>query len=224
MVFSPTIQWLLPTNTTYNNMKRTIALLAAIGISLVSVCAQPSDSSPAPATSDTLYSLTAYVSGGYVHNVSEFTISPAGLSKSGLGGALRIMWKPEHLLRMGVEIARTHVYTVKQEGLQTAFGKTDVNITLNATPWLLVFSMSPLDNVDVYVGGGGAFETTSSEAFGSTASTGSLSGAAMAAVSYMRPLSDTWSLGGEAKWLYMDKYDDMVVSVQVMVSFKFLEY
>jgi hypothetical protein len=215
MVFFPIIQWLSRTNITYNNMKRTIVLLAAIVVPLVSLCAQPSD---------TLYSLTAYVSGGYVRNVSEFTISPAGLSQSGLGGALRIMWKPEHLLRMGLEIGRTHVYTVKQEGVQTAFGTTNVNITLNATPWLLVFSMSPLDNMDVYVGGGGAFETTSSEAFGSTASTGSLSGAAMAAVSYMRPLSDKWSLGGEAKWLYMDKYDDMVVSVQVMVSYKFLEW
>jgi len=32
-----------------------------------------------------------------------------------------------------------------------------------------------------------------------------------------------WSLGGEAKWLYVDKYDDMAVSVQVVVSYKFLE-
>jgi len=224
MVFFPIIQWLSRTNITYNNMKRIIALLAAIGISLVSVCAQPSDSSRSSAGSDTLYSLTAYVSGGYARNVSEFTISPAGLSRSGLVGALRIMWKPEHLLRMGLEIGRTHVYTVKQEGLQTAFGKTDVNMTLNATPWFLVFSMAPFDNVDVYLGGGGAFETTSSEAFGSTSATGSLSGAAMAAVSYMLPLSEKWSLGGEMKWLYMDKYDDMVVSLQVMVSYRFLEW
>jgi len=224
MVFSPIIQWLLPTNTTYNNMKRTIALLAAIGISLASVYAQPSDSSPASATSDTLYSLTAYVSGGYVHNVSEFTISPAGLDRGGMGFAVRIMWKPEHLLRMGLETGRTHVYSVKQEGLQTAYGKTDVNMTLNATPILLVFSMSPFDNLDVYVGGGSAFLSSDAESFGSTSATSSLSGGAMAAVSYMRPLSDAWSIGGEAKWLYFDKYDDMVVSLQVMVSFRFLEY
>jgi hypothetical protein len=224
MVFSPITQWLLRTNITYNNMKRTFALLAAIGVSLVSVSAQPSDSSRSPATSDTLYSLTAYVSGGYAHDVSSFEISPAGLDRGGAGFSVRVMWKPEHLLRMGLEIGRTHVYSVKQEGLQTAYGKTDVNLTLNATPILLVFSMSPFDNLDVYVGGGSAFLNSDAQSFGSTSATSSLSGGAMAAVSYMRPLSDAWSIGGEAKWLYFDKYDDTVVSVQVMVSFKFLEW
>jgi len=84
--------------------------------------------------------------------------------------------------------------------------------------------MSPFANLDVYVGGGTAFLTSDAESFGSSSTTSSLSGGAMAAVSYMRPLSNAWSIGGEAKWLYFDKYDDMVVSLQLMVSYKFLEW
>lgn len=206
-------------HTTFNSRGARVVALMVLLVGAHSAFAQPTEP---------VYSLTGYVSGGFVRNVSTFDISPDGLDRTGLAGSLRVMWKPEHLLRVGLEMGLTHVYTVKQSSVSDPefpeFGTTNVNATLNAWPFLIMFSMSPIERLDVYLGGGFAIMASNAEAFGATVTTTSFSGAGELAVAYMYPVSELLSVGCEVRWLTMEKYDDNDLGIHLLFAGKFLEW
>ena len=173
---------------------------------------------------DTTYALIAYGGVGYTRNISTFDITPSGLQQNGFGGTLRIMWKPEHLLRIGIETGLTHVYHVKTENVQTAFGSTDFTSSLNAVPILLAFSMPLTDRLEAIIRTGSFLLSSRTESFSSKVTTSTLSVGFGVGLSYMAPLDTDWDIGGEIKWYHMDKFDDDNITLQVMVSFRFLEW
>lgn len=175
-------------------------------------------------TSDTTYALVAYGGGGYVRNVSEFDITPQGLHQNGFGGTLRVMWRPEHLLRLGLETGLTQVYYIKTENVQTDFGVTTFTSSMNAVPILLTLSMPLSEHIDVYGGLGSFLLYSNTESFGSSVTQSSLSIGFSLGVSYMTPLEGDWGIGGELKWYHMDKFSDDNITLQVMVSYRFLEW
>ena len=175
-------------------------------------------------TSDTTYALIAYGGGGYVRNISQFDINPEGLQRNGFGGTVRVMWKPEHLLRLGLETGLTQVYYIKSEDVQTEFGVTDFTSSMNAVPILLAISMPLTKRIDVYAGLGSFFLYSNTESFGSNVTASALSIGFSAGVSYMTPLDTDWGIGGELKWYHLDKFSDDTITLQVMVSYRFLEW
>jgi hypothetical protein len=173
---------------------------------------------------DTLYTLTVYTGGGYTRNVSSFEAEPTGLQRDGLAGTLRVMWKPEHLLRLGLETGLTHVYRVKVTNVRSAFGTTDGRSSLNAIPLVIMFSMPLMENLEILAGAGIFILYSSSEAFGSTAVSTVISPAFLASACYLIPLSDSFKIGAELKWYRFDRFDDNNVGLQVLVSYKILEW
>jgi hypothetical protein len=173
---------------------------------------------------DTTYALIAYGGIGYSRNLSHFDIQPQGLVRNVFGGTLRIMWKPEHLLRLGIETGLTQVYYFKSGDLQTSFGPTNFSSSLNAVPILLSLSMPLTDRLDIYASPGSFLLYSTTEAFGTKVTSTVLSVGYAVALSYMSPLEGDWQIGGELKWYHMDRFSDNNIMLQVMVSYRFLEW
>ena len=209
------IQAWWPITTTHNSMNKSAAVLA--GFLLFSVLARGQSASP-------IYALTAYASTGYVRNLSQFEAPPPGLNQNGFAGSIRIMWKPEYLLSAGLEVGRTHIYSVNQDQVQTEFGTTDLHSSKDAWLILPVFSMSPLPALEVNVGIGSAISTATVESFGNTSNSSEFGSAFMASVAYLVPLSGNLRLGGELKFIRINKYEDDNLSLQVTLAYRFLEW
>lgn len=173
---------------------------------------------------DTTYALIVYGGVGYTRNVSSFDIVPQGLQQNAFGGTLRVMWKPEHLLRIGIETGLTQVYYVKTDNIPTPFGTTNFTSSLNAVPILLALSMPLAEHVDVYVETGSYLLYSSTKSFGSTVTSSALSVGYALGLSYMTELDGDWGIGGEIKWQHMDRYSDDNIMLHVMVSYQFLEW
>ncbi|HMK37918.1 MAG TPA: hypothetical protein VK569_01170, partial [Bacteroidota bacterium] len=92
--------------------------------------------------------------------------------------------------------------------------------------WLFipVFSMSPIPPVEVNLGIGSALYTTTASSFGITASSTGFGSAFLASVAYLVPLSGNLRLGGELKFMRLNKYEDNNLSLQITFSYKFLEW
>jgi hypothetical protein len=197
--------------------KRNRLIVAALTLMLFSTSASAQNA-------DTTYALIVYGGGGFTRNLSQFDVLPSGLQRNGFGGTLRIMMRPEHLLRVGLETGLTQVYYVKSEGVQTDFGITDFTSSMNAVPILLVFSMPLVEHLDIYAGSGGFLMYSNTESFGTQVTASAMSIGFMLGLSYMVPLEGDWGIGGELKWYHMDKFSDDNIMLHLMVSYRFLEW
>lgn len=175
-------------------------------------------------SADTLYSLTVYANGGYVRNISEFEIELPGLNRNGFIGTVRIMWKPENLLRAGLEFGITHVYSVDEESVQTDSGTTNLNTNVNAYPIMAVFSMSPMENLDINIGTGIAITSSTNSSFGNESSASDFGGVFMISAGYFFPVSNNFRIGLELRGTKIYKYDDYNIALLISLAYKFLEY
>jgi hypothetical protein len=167
------------------------------------------------------FALVAYVGGG----VSFFTGdagTPLGLKATKTivnpVGTLRIMWQPDHLLRVGLESGWTNFYSYKVED-NNVKGKVNVQ----SIPILLVFSMPVFQRFNVYAGPGGYIITSKLNYQTQTNST-TLSLGWMAAVSFEYPLNDKLGLVSELKWLDSFETKDQSLTVQIQLRWKFLTW
>lgn len=175
-------------------------------------------------TPDTSYAWILYAGGGYTRNISEFDFKPDGLLQNGFIGSVRVMWKPEHLLRVGLETGYHFVYGSEVESFTNEFGTTSAQTSLYVMPILLVFSMPVIDRFDAWVGMGAGLLTSHVEFFGQTTNASSFTPYMYAGVSYMYPVARDLQLGGEVRYQYMERFRDQNLSVQVMMSWQFSTY
>lgn len=173
---------------------------------------------------DSLYSLTAYLGAGYVYNVTTFDYEYASLNRGGLNANLRIMWKPEFLLRGGIEFGYTGVYSIDEGSVQTDSGTTSIKTNSYAYPLMIVFSMSIMDNWEVSYGTGVAFSVVKNEAFGSNSFSSNGSSTIMASTSYYWPVMKNSRLGLELRGTWLPKYDDYLISLGASFAYQFFEY
>jgi hypothetical protein len=196
-----------------------------IGLLAMLICVHfPSAAQDKARTGDTekngLYSLNVFAGGGvsfYLTNPG----TPYGLnsqvSVSHPIGTLRIMWYPDHLLRIGVETGITNFYSYKfQDSLSG-------NVIVQSVPLILVFSMPVTKRINVYMGPGGYFITSKLNFEGHTNS-GSFSLGWMVAGSYEYPLNDKLGIAGEVKLLDAFETKDASLSVQIQLHWKFMEW
>ena len=175
-------------------------------------------------TPDTSYAWILYAGGGYTRNFSEFNFKPEGIMQNGFTGTVRVMWKPEHLLRVGLETGYHYVYGTKVESFTNEFGTSDARTSLHVMPILLVISMPVVDRFSVWLGAGGGLLTSHVEFFGETTDASSFTPYAYLGASYMYPIARDLCLGGEARYVYMERFRDQNFSVQVMLSWQFSTY
>lgn len=165
-------------------------------------------------------SLTAYGFFGYSRNVSSFPNPVPGLEQNGVGGSLRIMWHPEHLLSFGVDVGLTRVYSVNQ----TLEDGSPLHSTLDAMPIQFIFSMSPWHRVAFNIGTGPNFSRSHVESLGNTTSSSAFGASFMASVLYIVPLGQKLGIGGEFKYLRTTTYNDNNLSLSVALAWRFADW
>lgn len=203
------------TITMVNEMKQKFIILFVLLFSFGACYAQSGDS---------IYTLTAYGGFGYVRNISSFNYELPGLNKNGLIGNLRIMWKPDYLLRAGIEVGRTDLYSVDQPDIQTDSGSTNLKTDVYSWTYMFVFSMSPLNNLDINAGTGWGFNTVNNSLFGNESTSTEVGSVFMVSSAYYYPVSGNLKVGAEIRFMHLPKYDDQIFTLQFSIAYIFLEY
>ncbi len=133
-----------------------------------------------------LYSLNVFVGGGvsfYLANPGTPADLKSQVSQTHPIGTLRVMWYPDHLLRVGLETGITNFYSYKIH--DTISG----SVVVQAVPLLLVFSMPITKHISLFAGPGGYFITSKLDFEGQNQA-GTFSLGWMAAGSYEYPIND----------------------------------
>ena len=197
------------------NKHRSILMALVIVAGLVTVpqlCAQTHEAGP--------YNLTAYVGGGLSKYVTSPGGPPAGVpvdhTTTGLAATARVMWCPDHLLRLGLESGWTNFYSY------TFGSQNEGKESVSAVPLIAVWSMNLL-HVDWFAGAG-YYHLNSTLDYMGTVSTNTWSLGWLAAASYTHKLSDNWGVAGEVKWMNAVESQDAAITFQVQMVWKFLEW
>lgn len=177
-------------------------------------------------SNDTSYSLSADLGLGYSRYLT--TLEFIDLNKNGFSGTFRLMWHPEHLLSIGIETGYQYLYSIRSKISSDEFGTSNLSASMVSVPLLFVASMiifpETLRNFEVKGGSGAFFMFNYGELFGSNIYSSVFSLGYHAGASYIQPLNDNISIGGEIKYFYISKLQDSDLSVQVIISYKFLSW
>jgi len=168
------------------------------------------------------YSLVAYVSGGLGYFSSDKGV-PAYLqtsvTKLSPVTSVRIMWFPDHLLKMGLETGYVTFYSYNITDSAGGKGK----VSLNAVPILLVWSMSITKNFNIFAGSGAYILNTQLD-YKEKVISKKFSVGWVAAASYIYPLGKNTGLGLEGKWLYAAETSNGSLCTQLQFVWKFLKW
>jgi len=134
------------------------------------------------------------------------------------------MWKPEYLLSAGLEFGITYVYSVDEKSVQTDSGTTNLNNNINAYPIMAVFSMSPMENLEVNVGTEIAITSSTNSSFGNESSARDFGAVFMISTGYFFPVANNFRIGTELRGTKIVKYDDYNVALFISLAYKFLEW
>lgn len=172
--------------------------------------------------SDTTYSLTAEFGAGYSRYFT--TMDYSELNKNGFSGTVRVMWNPEHLLSIGLETGYQYLYSIDISNYDTEFGNTDFSASMYTIPIFAMFSMKVTPNIKLNAGTGVYLLFNSGNIFGDNLESNQLSIGAHAGVSYLYPINNSVSLGGELLYSYFSKIQDQTFALQFLFVYKFLEW
>ncbi|MDT8322555.1 MAG: hypothetical protein RRA94_00485, partial [Bacteroidota bacterium] len=166
-------------------------------------------------------SLTA--GAGYSHYLYDVE-APADIERSGMTANLRLMWHPDHRLRIGLESGWSRFYRYTVEQVQSSFGTTDASLSLSAVPLLVVFSMPVLPALEVFAGTGGYFVRSHATSFGSTVDVVAFSQGWMVAVAWT---AGEWAgvrFATEMKWYGATQFEDGVLVLQLQGGMDLLRW
>ena len=168
------------------------------------------------------YGWVMYVSGGagyYVSNRGTPGYLESDVSNLSHVSNLRIMWHPDHLLKVGLETGHMTFYSYTFKDSAGTSGKAKVY----AIPLLIEWSMAVTKRLNLFAGSGVYFLRTNLDYQGRTVSP-KVSIGWMAAGSYLHPLSSTVGLGTEIKWMDAAETNNGIVSLQLQFVWKFLKW
>ena len=173
-------------------------------------------------STDSLYSVTLNVGVGYTRYIGSFP--QTGLDKNSYNITGRIMWQAEHLLSVGIETGYVPLYFINVGNYQSAFGSTDVDISLIAIPVFLTFGMDIIENVKVYAGIGGAILNSTADFFDNRVVSSNWSNAYKLAAAYSFSIGDKFNLAAEIKWYNISKIEDSALLLQAALSYRLISY
>lgn len=143
---------------------------------------------------------------------------PGTLNKWSPAGTVRLMWYPRYRLRLGLETGYTNFYRYK---VRDTSGQGQVS--LQAIPVLVVWSMQVLPRVNIYAGFGSYILNTHLNYKGTVDSRDWVLGSNLA-VSYTLPVSKRLGLAAEAKWMSAFESKDAAFSVQLHMVWKVFQW
>jgi hypothetical protein len=169
---------------------------------------------------DSAYALVVSGGGGlafYTGEINPPSDIPSNIRRGGLSGSLRVMWHPDHLLRVGLESGWTRFFSYSlKKG-------SEGNLYLSAIPLLLVFSMPVTSRLDLFLGAGG-YWVFSDLSYETTVHVTEFSQGWMLAGAYRFPLSRSLDLATELKWFNASQFEDASLTVQVHLVWRALEW
>lgn len=168
------------------------------------------------------YGWVLYASGGagfYVSNRGVPQHLNAVVSNLSHVSNLRIMWHPDHLLKVGLETGHMTFYSYTFKDSTGLGGKTK----LYAIPVLIEWTMAVTKRLNLFAGSGVYFLRTNLDYRGRTVSP-KLSIGWMAAASYIHPLSTDIGLGTELKWMEAAETSNGIISLQLQLVWKFMKW
>lgn len=175
---------------------------------------------------DTLHTLSADLGLGYSRYLT--TLEFPELNKNGFSGIFRVMWHPEHLLSVGLETGYQYLYSIRSEISSEEFGSSDLEASMISVPFLFTASMvifpETLPKFEVNGGWGAFFMFNYGSLYGSSIYSSVFSLGYHAGASYIHPLNDDVSIGGEVKYFYISKLQDSDLSILFLVSYNFLSW
>lgn len=172
---------------------------------------------------DTTYKVNVIAGLGYSYFITSLA-ELDGLNPHSFNATVKIMWQPEHLLRVGIESGYLSFYSYEQTGFTSEYGTTDVKSSLAAVPIILVFAMELFDNLEVSSGVGVYFIFSEIDSYNNKVSSSVFSNGYYASLSYYRPLNHDISIGGELKYYYLSKIEDADLTVQLVFKYNLGEY
>jgi hypothetical protein len=199
--------------------KRNIILFFCLLLSLKTVAQEEFSSQP---TKRAHYAWVASFSGGAGYFISNSGAPPylsRDISNVSHVASFRLMWHPDHLLKVGVETGHLTFYTYR---FRDSVNREGV-VRLSAVPLLAVWNMAVTKRLNLFAGSGVYFLKTNLDYRGKTASH-KLSIGWMAAGNYIHPLSANVGLGTELKWMNATEAASGIVSLQLQLVWKFLNW
>lgn len=172
---------------------------------------------------DTTYEVNTFIGAGYSYYISTFD-KYAGFNPHSYNLSFRIMWQPEHLLRIGIETGYISLYNLKQSSFESEFGTTEVKISLGAVPVFLVTSMEVFENFELSSGVGIYLLLTKSDFYENKVSSTVFSNGYYGAGSYYFPINEDIDIGAEVKFYYMSKIEDSDLTLQCVFKYNLLRY
>lgn len=168
------------------------------------------------------YAFVLYAGGG-LSAYARAIGSPGLASTTTVGrihpsGTVRIMWHPDHLLRIGIESGYVNFYTYTVQN-----GNTSGKVSLTGIPILLVWSMALTKRLNIFAGVGSYFLATDLNYKGGVSSK-TLGLGINASVNYVQPITPKLGIAAEFKFIDATQTKDYAFSAQLMLVWKFLEW
>ncbi len=174
------------------------------------------------------YNFVVMIGGGISH-YSRFIGVPPGvqnvtIDRLTVPATVRLMWYPDHRLRIGLESGRVPLYRYQL----TASGE-QARVGVSAVPILLVFSM-PLAFLSgterslarrlSLTAGPGAYIVRSDLSYRGEVNNSKISIGWMVAVAYSQPVGRRLRLAAEVKWYNITATSDAVLSAQALLVWR----
>jgi len=144
--------------------------------------------------------------------------APGAVQRNHPAGTVRIMWHPDHLLRVGIESGYVTFYDYTVQN-----GATKGKVRLSGIPVLLVWSMALSKRFNVFAGVGSYFMATDLT-YKDKVRSSTLALGINASVNYVQPITPKLGIAAELKWIDATQTKDYAMSAQLMLVWKFLEW
>lgn len=174
------------------------------------------------AASAQTYQLNGYVGLGYARFLTDMELD--GLNQNGYNAKIRLMWKPEHLLSVGLESGYQYLYSYESTIEDSDFGTSSVKSTLAGVPLFFVAAMEVLPSVEILGGFGPMFLNTYFDSYGDESESSQISTSYFVAGRYEHPINESLAIGGEINYCRINKLEDSTLSLQFILSYRLLTY
>lgn len=190
-------------------------MMLALVASALSPCA-------ANAQRDTSFAVLVSAGVGFGANVSEEELLPRNADNRGLNAMLRLMWKPDHRLRAGLETG--WIRFTKATGVaRDSSGPDPRSLYLDAVPMLITFSMN-FGRVNVSAGAGYYLMLSYLHGEGTGASSSQLNYGIAASAEYLAPIGDRFGIGGGLGVYGVTQLGQYVAAVQLRAEYRAFEW
>ncbi len=136
----------------------------------------------------------------------------------------RLMWEPEHRLRIGLETGYLPLFYSNAKFYDTINGDTDSEISMNSVPLLLLFAMKIYKNVEIIGGVGGFILISDVNVFNNHVVNKGWSNAYEFGINYLYPVSKKIKLGAEAKSFYILRFENFDYTINFLIKYSFYTY